>query len=747
MVVGAYAEVGARLCERGYAAIPIMPGTKRPGQRRGGEWIGMSNWREEYSRRAPSTFEIDHWSRSDAGVCVVTGPASKHLIGVDIDTDEPAIVDAIHAVLPPTTARKSGAKGETLFFRAPAIKESRSFNIAGKRVVDLIGPGRQTVLPPTIHPDTGAPYRWTGPDALEDLTPAELPEVGADLAERIAEALKPHGYEPEPERFIDREPVDADKPHRLLNETALGRLDVWVPQLGLYRCRKTPRGYEAVATWRPSSTWRPDEKRKLNLKIVPDGIRDFGADRGYTPIDVVMASQGCDLDTAFKFLAGAVGWSLDQVTLPATIKADPPDDVPPSRPDPLADLTHVPGVVGDIVDWITATARRPNRVLALGAALTIVGTLIGRRVAGPTRSGTHLYVVTLSPTGAGKQHAKDCLVRLMTAVHAQHHIGPDEFISMPAVVNYVLEKPLSVCPQDEFGAFLKRINSRRASGFEASISKALRSLWGCSFEAFITPQWAGRTSQIIRAPAVSLCGWSTPEDFYGGLQGADVTNGFLNRFLVLSSGARVPEKETTDAEPGVVPEGLKTALLQLYHWDGTQLGTARLNDPGLDPEPEMLPWASEAAQRAYVDFARHVEAEMDKRPDLEPFIARTPEIALRLATIRSAARWARGAMVSVEAVEWGRDVVHTATLAMAEEAMSHMAENERQSWHNRISRLIERRRVVTIREIQQYIRCALRSADLKDILSNLCEAGSIEPVFADPAAKISRVKGYRWLGI
>ena len=44
----------------------------------------------------------------------------------------------------------------------------------------------------------------------------------------------------------------------------------------------------------------------------------------------------------------------------------------------------VPGVVGEIIEWIVATARRPNRVLALAAAIPLVGTLIGRRVAGPT---------------------------------------------------------------------------------------------------------------------------------------------------------------------------------------------------------------------------------------------------------------------------------------------------------------------------------------------------------------------------
>ena len=45
--------------------------------------------------------------------------------------------------------------------------------------------------------------------------------------------------------------------------------------------------------------------------------------------------------------------------------------------DELERFTVVPGAVGDIVDWIVATSRRPSRIIALGAAITIVGTLMG----------------------------------------------------------------------------------------------------------------------------------------------------------------------------------------------------------------------------------------------------------------------------------------------------------------------------------------------------------------------------------
>lgn len=738
MAGGPYAAVGAKLVDRGYAAIPIMPGSKRPGQKRGGEWFGIMDWRDRWSLRLPTSFETQHWSATDAGVCVVAGPASKDLVAIDIDTERPDITKALHAILPPTTIRKAGAKGETLFYRGVIDPWNGtpcpSFNIDGTRVCDVIGPGRQTVLPPTIHPDTRQPYRWTGPDALQDVDPSDLPELPSDIGRQIAEALAPFGLEAVTTHAVNPIGGDTDSPHRLLNQTALERLDAWVPQLGLYRCKATQRGYEAVATWRPSSTGRQENIRKLNLKIDPGGIRDFGADKGYTPINLIIASQACDLDTAFKFLAGALGWSNEPIELTPTV-AHPGDleacktlpaevAVPKKKPDELAALTHVPGVVGDLIDWITATARRPNRVLALGAAVTIVGTLIGRRVAGPTRSATHLYVVTLAPTGSGKQHAIDCTDKLMTVAGAKSHLGPSQFFSMSAVINFMHRAPLSLCTLDEFGAFLKRINHRRASSHEMGISMILRSIWGANYTTVRTPEWAGKASEAFSSPALSIHGMSVQNEFYEALQGSDLSNGFLNRFLVFSSDVRAAE-ETPMLTPGEVPERLTAALDALYQWDGTQLGTARLSDPNLNPEPDILPWASDAAHEVYKTTMLEIERDSDKSPESALFLARTGEIALRLATIRAAGRWGNGAMVDVTDIEWGRNVARTSANLMIAGAAANMADNDYQANYKRVLRIINDAGTITKSALTRRLDGVLSAREYDGIVAQLIEGGRI----------------------
>jgi hypothetical protein len=48
--MGAYAQFAERLIERGYAAIPIMPGTKRPGFFCAGMWMGADQLANEIRR-------------------------------------------------------------------------------------------------------------------------------------------------------------------------------------------------------------------------------------------------------------------------------------------------------------------------------------------------------------------------------------------------------------------------------------------------------------------------------------------------------------------------------------------------------------------------------------------------------------------------------------------------------------------------------------------------------------------------
>jgi hypothetical protein len=662
-----YADVGPKLIERGYAAIPIIPGTKRPGELVRGEWVGINKWSEI---TAPSEDDVDRWSDSDAGVGVVCG---RGLIGVDIDTDDQEIIDAILSAIPHSEVKKVGAKGMTLFYRANGI-ESKSWNVDGTRACDLIGPGRQTLLPPTLHPGTGQPYRWIGSEALECSAVSDLPELTQEHVEAIGEALKPFGWKAEkpqqtgvPGQAFD----DPETPFRSLNNDALANLPKWVPALGLFGCRPARGGYEAVPTWRASNTGQPLEKRKLNLKLHPRGIVDEGdGPKGYTAIDLVVAAKGCEFDEARKFLTDRL-WEHDKyikITTVAQIVPHEPKEV--GFEAQLEALTHCNGVVNQIINWVTETSRIPNRILALGTALTTVGTLIGRRAQGPTKSATHLYVIGLAPTGSGKDRPLKATDALFEAAGALHHVGTSgEWVSMQSLMNDVQAHPLALFRQDEWGSFLRRVNGRKASGFEQSIGKGLRELWSTSFDRYLPPSSAAKKATPIKSPAVSVLAMSTPKEFYTSIRGADIENGFLNRLLILRSDRYVRAVTPADSP---IPSSLAAALEELYLWGGTEIETAGLASPDYDTKPHYIEWESPQAKKAFDDFAEFTRERMAIDTDIAPFLSRTAENAVRMATIMAAGRWGPGCAVDTHDMLWALDVSKNCTERAIADAMSSM---------------------------------------------------------------------------
>ena len=112
-----------------------------------------------------------------------------------------------------------------------------------------------------------------------------------------------------------------------------------------------------------------------------------------------------------------------------------------------------------------------------------------------------------------------------------------------------------LCVQDEIGVLLQTITSRKASNHEKAVSQILRTLWGCSFSRVPPAQWATRKMRSLNCPALSIFGASTTEEFHAALQGEQVANGFLNRFLVLNSNVRNREREPERA-PYPVPMSL-----------------------------------------------------------------------------------------------------------------------------------------------------------------------------------------------
>lgn len=731
-----YAAASRQLVDLGYHVIPLIPADadhnargKAPGHVRSGRWLAMSEW-QRFKDRAPSEFERRVWSGyecANAGIVLGTNVSRDHqLIAIDIDTIDPDAFEDIIRCLPATPMRKRGLKGETRFYRAPQTIKSRGYDDsrsgARTRLIDVLTghETKQTVVPPSVHPDSRQAYVW-----LEGPVPAdELPVFDEDALAVLVETLEVHGYQAEQARPERRAPGEVDYDDNMWTEVkvaAMANLAAWVPDLNLYRCQAVRGGgYKAVATWRSSSTGRPVEVRKRNLSITSEGIRDFGADEGYTPIDLVMRALDYDQPAATAWLQERLGLTPQTVFEPSgnvTVAPEPePERIQPPEELP-AHLTRVPGLVGDLAGWICDMARRPQPGLALGAALTVVGTLAGRKYSTPTESGTHLYILGIARSAAGKDHGLAMVQRLLDAAGFPQYIGNNSFMSQQALYNTVAMEPIRLCPMDEFGSFIRRINARGASGHEAEINSVLRQLWGSSFKLMPVPSWATRSSTPIQSPAFSIFAASTPEEFFAALTGADLINGFLNRFLLISTRVRPPERDpkVSGAPPAKLVYGMKKVQIR------DPLVAASAKDPIV-----IVPWDSPAAKQVYADFGRYIE---DERESDGAAVGRVVEMAQRLATIRAIGINPDAPRLTVADMEWGRDLAMWSIDRMIAEVGAYVAETDHQANAQAVLRAIrgwKGQGPMPHQKLVVAMQHKLKARDLAEVIESLVQSGEVK---------------------
>lgn len=178
---GIFAATAPAYFARNIPVIPLYQNEKRP---------IPTGW-NRFADEMPNHDEQDAWLNSCArgNIGLVLGKQSGVSV-MDIDTEDPVLIEMIKKLMPVSPWHRVGKKGLVIAFRYNGIKTFRIKSSEGASICEFLSDRTQVVLPPSIHPDTKRPY--TANCELLDVI-SMLPECPADIEMKLREALEKSG--------------------------------------------------------------------------------------------------------------------------------------------------------------------------------------------------------------------------------------------------------------------------------------------------------------------------------------------------------------------------------------------------------------------------------------------------------------------------------------------------------------------------------------------------------------------------
>lgn len=172
-------NIAQTLFTHGYTPLRLEPNSK---------FTKASGW----STHTPSEQSLrrDFGRPSNMGIRVGDPhPDNTFLVAIDIDIEDAELIRCVERAIGEKVPVKRGKKGATYFVRLD--REIRTSRISLKRdgknrpAIDVLAMGAQTVIPPSIHPETGKPYVWLSKKTLENTPYKELPIFTPALLDEI----------------------------------------------------------------------------------------------------------------------------------------------------------------------------------------------------------------------------------------------------------------------------------------------------------------------------------------------------------------------------------------------------------------------------------------------------------------------------------------------------------------------------------------------------------------------------------
>lgn len=786
------AKLRHQILDAGYAYVPVRTNQKVP---EGFAW----------QKRA-----LDRVFDNVAHTSMNTGIATAGLRAIDIDIDDAEIASKVRALAiemlgnAPERSRANSCR-TLLVYRASDGEPSKQSIVSaksenGKQVpivanldgkpakVEILGKGQQFVAY-GMHP-SGAEFEWRNRELFDCNINSLVAITQGDVDRFLEESALLLGIEHEPRC------ADQIKSHSPLHMTTNGGQDVdlnelaelidyihpdcpydeWVNVLMAIHAETNggADGLSIADKWSSHGSkyrgskeieikWRSFKSGGINRGTIANMARANGADLSAIAAKYYYPEITPEKEAEYSRIAKVIydNWQAKRMV---QIKADHQLRIDEAVADEWDDdseviggasgqfdipdnLLNPPGLVGEIADWICQWAQEPIRLHAIGAALSVVGTLAGRKIYTETMpTCTSLYIGITAPSGMGKQHPQNAIRLLMDGFNAGGMITGWN-VSLPSLATRLMNNASLIMIADEFADKLVSIRGAHVSASSSAISEGLRSIWGTNTGVFNPDVSMSRGEMGISRPNLSIFGASTHKDFTRSLVSKDVTNGLFNRFLILPRYGEVKEQSPPKGIMSV-PDRIKNRLDAVNQCIGPHLGvTMATRGDGFPDSPLLVPFTVEAS-RMNDENKAHQRTMMRKsdQSDALAIYGRYAEQIKRMALIVACGRGPDvgfgNLAITGDDMIFAKNIVDYSTMQFVATIRAEMVENQIEANRKLVLNTVKKSGKIKRSQLLRKIR-TVRAFEMNEILGVLLESNSIVEV--DMNSPTFKAKGYQYL--
>jgi len=603
----------------------------------------------------------------------------KMPVVVDVDRYKPSGADAleqmeaIYGRLPETAEVLTGAGGSHCYYWADC---SLSFVGTMGKNIDLKVNGY--VVGPGSRHATGRTYEWeASSDLFNGQEIADLPQWVIDKFSKSAKRnqagveIAPNA---EPLLSFERASIKYD----LAVISAACSRDEWLQVLMGLHCRNQSKEMFEIA-----DEWSQTCPEKYDAGAMAKAWNSFKPGNGITYETVRMMAvkeRIKDVDTSklmeslkrMRVAQPEHGTAANPITVPdeAHMPAKLVCDIP-------SHLLTVPGKLGLMVDWTNVTAMKPQPVFAVQAALALGSVAMGRKFRTTNDNWPSLYFLNIGVSGAGKEHAKTAIERVLRAAKFSTMSPASEYTSDSAIDSMLRAHPTHIAIIDEFGYMLKTANAKNNTNGGTARKRLMEVFGRCGGtlqpKAFSTvalnqAQRDGMGPRHVENPALTVLGMTTPTPFYEAVGSGALTDGFLNRLIVVESDlGRQPARFVDQV---AMPDDLVRWVRECRVKGGGDLADVIDTVHSEVAVPTILDFSVEARRLFDKLELRCIERmdELDLHGIAEMY-SRVREIAMRISLI--VAHSTEADMIGAEHAQWAIDYV----TFWADRAISRMSDN------------------------------------------------------------------------